>query len=94
MKQIWCVYHAMQCSDRFREEFASKPIATLHVKTTHRVISTPNLLHTHTFYHIGVSMEQIWCVYIGSKFSSTASGTKINPQIFNHHTPNQKRLRP
>ena len=28
-------------------------------------------------------------VVIGSKFSSTASGTKINRKIFNHHTPNQ-----
>ncbi len=61
MEQIWCVYHTMvfTCSvviRRFREEFVSKPITTLHVKTTHRVINTPNLLHTHTFYHIGVSI--------------------------------------
>ncbi len=27
---------------------------------------------------------------IGSKFSSTASGTKINPQKFNHHAPKKQ----
>ncbi len=27
-------------------------------------------------------------LFIASKFSRTASGTKINPQIFNHHAPN------
>ncbi len=33
------------------------------------VMNTPNLLHTHTFYHIGVSMQQIWCVYHTAVFT-------------------------
>ncbi len=37
------------------------------------VINTPNLLHTHNFYHIGVSIEQIWCVYHTAVFTVQCS---------------------
>ncbi len=40
----------------------------VHCKN-YSVINTPNLLHTHTFYHISVSIEQIWCVYHTAVFT-------------------------
>ena len=40
----------------------------LHCKNCSVITSTPNLLYTHTYFHFGVSMEQIRCAGQGRNY--------------------------